>query len=191
MNDQDKKKLKELMPDSPFDHEWKEGDILLVNYDDEEGYKCSFTLNYLNDNFVFGYKTTYTQEQIEKCLLDYYSRYKNVNWIQFHAEKEIKLEFTQEFLEELTNFERRYNLNKEFLLNQIEDALDSGYITDFKSALKDGIYNVAGIRISQVLSRSSCLDLVLDFTSLQKSDCTNWNEYFSWRLKKYERFIPE
>lgn len=191
MNEQDKKRLKELMPDSPFDHKWQEGDTLLVNYDDQEGYKCSFTLNYLNDNFVFGYKTKYTQEQIEKCLLDYYSRYKNVNWVQFHAEKEIKLEFTPEFLAELEIFELKYNLDREFLLKHIEDALDSGYINDFKRALIDGVYNVAGIRASQILIRISCLDLVLDFTSLHQSDCTNWKEYFSWRLKKYERFIPE
>lgn len=170
MNEQDKKRLKELMPDSPFDHKWQEGDTLLVNYDDQEGYKCSFTLNYLNDNFVFGYKTKYTQEQIEKCLLDYYSRYKNVNWVQFHAEKEIKLEFTPEFLAELEIFELKYNLDREFLLKHIEDALDSGYINDFKRALIDGVYNVAGIRASQILIRISCLDLVLDFTSLHQSD---------------------
>ena len=191
MNEQDKKRLKELMPDSPFDHEWKEEDILLVKYDDEEGYKCSFTLNYLNGNFIFGYKTKYTQEQIEKCLLDYYSRYKNVEWKQFHAEKEIKLEFTPEFLSEFDFLERKFNLNRAVLLGLIEDALDSGYLHDFRLALTDGVYKVAGIKFSQILSRSSSLDLVLDFTSLHKSDCTNWNEYFSWRLKKYERTIPE
>lgn len=95
----------------------------------------------------------------------------------------MKLEFTLEFLSELNFFERKYNLNRAFLLDLIEDALNKVELSNFRMALIDGEYRLWGGKYPYILSSSSSLDLVVNFTSIHKSDCTNWGEYFSWRLK--------
>ena len=85
----------------------------------------------------------------------------------------MKLEFTLEFLSELNFFERKYNLNRAFLLDLIEDALNKGELSNFRMALIDGEYRLWGGKYPYILSSSSSLDLVVNFTSIHKS----------WRLK--------
>ena len=54
----------------------------------------------------------------------------------------MKLEFTPEFLSELNFLERKYNLNKAFLLDLIDDALNKGELSNFRMALIDGNYRL-------------------------------------------------
>ena len=104
-------------------------------------------------------------------------------------ERRMNLKFTPDYLDKLEKFRRKHYLNKTVLLRKIKRALEKADEVDIRLALKDGFFTYG----YSVLDRFDGSDDEIDgfqvfvvCNCLRKDNCTNWDQYFSRRLKEFE-----
>lgn len=100
--------------------------------------------------------------------------------------KKIKLEFTDKYLEELEKFGKKYYVSKEVLLQRIENDLEKADEFDISYALENGLFTCESLEneVAEVDDDGAGFQMFVVFNRLYKRECTNWEEYFSYRLKE-------
>lgn len=100
----------------------------------------------------------------------------------------MKLEFTDKYLDELEKFSKKHNLSEEVLLQRIEEALEKADESDISYALKNGLFSCESCEYDsyKVEDYGAGFQMIIAFDYLHKRDCTNWEEYFSHRLKEFK-----
>lgn len=98
----------------------------------------------------------------------------------------MKLEFTPEYLEELDNFGSKYCVSKRLLLQRIDKALEKADGFDISYALKNGLFTCDSSEdeAAEVDDEGAGFQMFVTFNCLYRSDCSNWEQYFSYRLKE-------
>ena len=99
----------------------------------------------------------------------------------------MKLEFTDKYLDELEKFSKKHNLSEEVLLQRIEEALEKADEFDISYALENGLFTCDSSEDeAEVDDEGAGFQMFIAFDYLRKRDCTNWEEYFSHRLKEFK-----
>lgn len=100
----------------------------------------------------------------------------------------MKLEFTDKYLDELEKFSKKHNLSEEVLLQRIEEALEKADKLDISYALENGFFTCdsSEYEAAEVDDDGAGFQMFIAFDYLRKRDCTNWEEYFSHRLKEFK-----
>lgn len=100
----------------------------------------------------------------------------------------MKLEFTPEYLEELDNFGSKYCVSKRLLLQRIDKALEKADGFDISYALKNGLFTCdsSEYEAAEVDDEGAGFQMFVTFNCLYRSNCTNWEQYFTHRLKEFK-----
>lgn len=100
----------------------------------------------------------------------------------------MKLKFTPEYLEELDNFRRTYCVSKRLLLQRIDKALEKADEFDISYALENGLFTCDSSEdeAAEVDDEGAGFQMFITFNCLYRSDCTNWEQYFTHRLKEFK-----
>lgn len=101
----------------------------------------------------------------------------------------MRLQFSDEYLDKLEKFRRKHYLNKTVLLKRIKKSLEKADEVDVKLALKDGFFSYGFSvldRIEDADDEGAGFQMFMIFNCLRKSDCTNWDQYFTHRLKEFK-----
>ncbi len=99
----------------------------------------------------------------------------------------MKLEFTDKYLDELEKFSKKHNLSEEVLLQRIEEALEKADEFDISYALENGLFTCDSSEDeAEVDDEGAGFQMFVTFNCLYRSNCTNWEQYFSHRLKEFK-----
>lgn len=100
----------------------------------------------------------------------------------------MKLEFTDKYLDELEKFSKKYYLSEEVLLQRIEEALEKADEFDISYALKNGLFTCdsSEYEAAEVDDEGAGFQMFVTFNCLYRSNCTNWEQYFTHRLKEFK-----
>ncbi|GAB1824934.1 hypothetical protein [Turicimonas sp. TL08] len=100
----------------------------------------------------------------------------------------MKLEFTPEYLEELEKFRKKYSVSKKLLLQRIDEALEKADEFDISYALENGLFTCdsSEYEAAEVDDEGAGFQMFVTFNCLYRSNCTNWEQYFTHRLKEFK-----
>lgn len=100
----------------------------------------------------------------------------------------MRLQFSDEYLDKLEKFSKKYSVSKNVLFQSIEEALEEADEFDISYALEKGIFTCDSLENEVVEVDDECagFQVIVNFNYLCKNDCTNWDQYFTHRLKEFK-----